>query len=114
MWVTQDDVEAIAAHLRIPLQEMMTRYVRRVGRRMSLREVTPTMDCIFLETAHDGQRQCRIYSFRPTQCRTWPFWPSNLGDPDDWALAGSRCVGINRGKQHDFKEIETRRNATRE
>jgi hypothetical protein len=114
VWVTQDDVEAIAAHLRIPLQEMMTKYVRRVGRRMSLREVTPTMDCIFLETAHNGQRQCRIYSFRPTQCRTWPFWPSNLGDPDDWALAGSRCVGINRGKQHNFEDIETRRNVTRE
>jgi len=114
VWVTQDDVEAIAAHLRIPLEEMMAKYVRRVGRRMSLREVARTMDCVFLETASDGQRKCGIYSFRPTQCRTWPFWQSNLGDQDNWALAGTRCVGINRGKLHNFEEIETRRNTTRE
>ena len=114
VWVTDDDVEAIAAHLRISVQEMMTRYVRRVGRRMSLRESPPSMDCIFLQTASDGQRACDIYGTRPTQCRTWPFWQSNLGDSDDWLLASDRCAGINRGKLHDIEEIETRRNATRE
>jgi len=114
VWVTQDEVEAIAEHLRITPGEMMDKYVRRVGRRMSLKEVTPTMDCIFLETDRDGQRACRIYRFRPTQCRTWPFWKSNLVDSGDWAMAGTRCVGINRGKLYNLEEIETRRNATRE
>ena len=114
MWVTRDDVEAIAAHLGISPQEMMDKYVRRVGKRMSLKEVTRTKDCVFLETAPDGQRKCGIYSFRPAQCRTWPFWRSNLGDQDDWALAGTRCIGINRGRLHNLEEIETHRNATRE
>ena len=114
VWVTQDDVEAIAAHLRITLQEMMDKHVRRVGRRMSLKEVTKTKDCVFLDTDCDGERACRIYTFRPTQCRTWPFWESNLGDTDDWAMAGVRCIGINRGKLHSLEEIETRHNATHE
>jgi len=114
VWVTQDDVEAIAAHLKISLEEMMARYVRRIGRRMSLREITQTKDCVFLETAGNGQRKCAIYSVRPTQCRTWPFWQSNLGNRNDWAMAGKRCIGINRGKLHNFEEIETRRNAARE
>jgi len=114
VWVTRDDVEAIAAHLRISVAEMMDKYVRRVGRRLSLKEVTKTKDCIFLETAEDGQRRCGIYRFRPTQCVTWPFWGSNIGDQDDWAMAGVRCIGINRGKLHDQEEIETRRDATRE
>lgn len=114
MWVTQDELEAIAAHLRISNQEMMEKYVRKVGRRMSLKEEPLTKDCLFLETDHDGKRKCRIYSFRPSQCRTWPFWESNLGDQDDWALAGARCIGINRGRLHNIEEIETRRDATRE
>ena len=110
----QDDIEAISAHLRISLQEMMDKYARKVGKRMSLREAKKTKDCVFLETAHDGQRRCSIYSYRPTQCLTWPFWQSNIGDQDDWLLAGVRCIGINRGKLHTLEEIETRRDATRE
>ena len=114
MWVTRDDVEAIAAHMRISPQEMMDKYVRKVGRRMSLREVKKTKDCVFLETTLDGQRQCSIYRHRPTQCLTWPFWQSNIHRQDDWLLAGTRCVGVNRGKLHTLEEIETRRDATRE
>jgi Fe-S-cluster containining protein len=114
VWVTQDDIEAIAAHLRISLQEMMDKYARKVGKRMSLREVKKTKDCVFLETAQNGERKCSIYSYRPTQCLTWPFWQSNIGDQDDWLLAGTRCIGLNRGKLHTLDEIETRRDATRE
>jgi hypothetical protein len=114
VWVTRDEVEAIAAHLRISVHEMMDKYVRKVGRRLSLIEVKKTKDCVFLETARDGQRRCAIYSYRPKQCLTWPFWRSNIGDQDDWAMAGVRCVGINRGKLHSLDEIETRRDATRE
>lgn len=114
VWITEDDIEAIAAHLRISIQELMDKYVRKVGKRFSLREVTKTKDCVFLETAQDGRRKCSIYRYRPTQCLTWPFWPSNIGAPDDWLMAQTRCVGINRGKRHNLDEIETRRNATRE
>ena len=114
MWVTQNDVESIAAHLRVSLQEIMDKYVRKVEKRMSLREVKKTKDCVFLETARGGQRKCSIYSYRPTQCLTWPFWQSNIGDSDDWLMASTRCAGINRGKLHSVEEIETRRDATRE
>ena len=114
VWISEDDIEAIAAHLRVPIAELMKKYVRKVGKRFSLREIPATKDCVFLETARDGQRKCSIYRYRPTQCLTWPFWPSNIGDSDDWAMAADRCAGINRGKLHTLDEIETRRDATRE
>ena len=114
VWITQDDAEAIAAHLKITVQEMMNRHVRKIGKRMSLIEDPQTKDCEFLQIASDGQRKCSIYSLRPTQCLTWPFWPSNIRRPDDWAEAGSRCCGINRGKLHGLDHIETRSDATRE
>jgi len=114
VWVTEDDVEAIAATLKITVQEMMSKHVRKVGSRMSLKEVPETKDCMFLEADSDGQRRCSIYSCRPIQCLTWPFWGSNLRHPDSWTLAATRCCGINRGKLHNVEQIETRRDATRE
>jgi len=74
VWVTLDDIATIANHLRIPLPEMQRRYVRRVGDRFSLTEHPGSNDCVFLRTDPDGQRRCRVYSVRPVQCRTWPFW----------------------------------------
>jgi len=114
VWITPQGVEDIAIHLRIPVQEMMDKYVRKVARRLSLREVPETKDCVFLEMLEDGRRHCTVYAQRPSQCRTWPFWKSNLRGEGDWALAGTRCAGINRGRVHRLEDIQARRNATRE
>ncbi len=93
---------------------MRETYIRRVSQRLSLREKKPSRDCVFLEVDEQGRRKCRIYSVRPTQCRTWPYWPQNLAGPESWAAAGERCPGINRGKIVSFNEIEARRRATDE
>jgi len=113
VWVTREEIAAIAAHLHLPKEQFRNRYARRVATRYSLIERKDNRDCIFLETGPDGQHRCRIYTVRPTQCRTWPFWAANLRTPDAWAEAGLRCPGINRGRLVPFDEIEARRLATR-
>ncbi|MFA6133224.1 MAG: YkgJ family cysteine cluster protein [Phycisphaerae bacterium] len=113
VWVTKADIAAIAEFLKIPEDLMRRDHVRRVGIRHSLRERADNNDCVFLETGPAG-RSCRIYPVRPVQCRTWPFWASNLSHPDAWAEAGQRCRGINRGQNHSADEIQARRDATRE
>ena len=30
---------------------------------------------------------------RPTQCRTWPFWPENLRNNRAWHSAAKTCPG---------------------
>jgi hypothetical protein len=114
VWVTEADIETIAGLLGLSVETMMKRYVRRVGRRFSLVEVPANNDCIFLTAAKDGKRGCRIYSARPRQCRTWPFWPSNITSPEAWSLTGMRCPGVNRGSLVDCREIQHRANTTRE
>ena len=37
--------------------------------------------CVFLEKETN---HCQIYEARPTQCRTYPFWPSIMKAPDAW------------------------------
>ena len=113
VWVTIGQIRAIAEFLHLEHDEMMRRHVRRVGNRYSLKEQPGSNDCIFLTDGPAG-RGCSVYDVRPTQCRTWPFWASNLASPTSWSYAAMRCPGINRGKLFGLDEIQSRRNATRE
>ena len=91
---------------------MRRRYLRRVGARHSLIERGDNKDCVFLISEEGGRKHCSIYPVRPHQCRTWPFWPGNLADPQSWVEAQLRCPGINRGPIHLCDEIEVKRRAT--
>jgi Fe-S-cluster containining protein len=113
VWVTQREMERIAEVLKMPVAEFRRTCTRRVGGRFTIVEDRTTKDCIFLGRDEQGNRRCRIYSVRPTQCRTWPFWPGNLTSPDAWAAALLRCPGINRGPLHSLEEIEEARRRTR-
>jgi hypothetical protein len=112
VWTTAKEIALIAEKLGISEAEMRRKYVRKVGGGFSLVERADNRDCIFLVPDGDGCRKCRIYDARPRQCRTWPFWPGNLASPNDWAHAGLRCPGINRGAVHPLDAIETKRRVT--
>ncbi len=112
VWLTKDQTSEIAQYLNISEDQMLSQYVRKIGRRFSLVERQDNKDCIFLTIGTNGRKQCRIYPVRPIQCRTWPFWPNNLRSSEAWALAGLRCDGINRGRLYSYDEIEAKRKAT--
>ena len=59
-----------------------------------------------IHTSNTAYRKCTIYPVRPSQCRMWPFWPSNLSNPDDWNKTAQKCPGINRGRLYSYEEIE--------
>ena len=105
VWVNKEEIEALAALLQLDIDEFERRYVRRVGIRKSLIEF-PNGDCIFL---HSESRTCQVYEARPRQCRTWPFWDSNLADPAAWQRTAQHCPGCNRGKLVTLEKIEEQR-----
>lgn len=107
VWVSDVEIPQIAAFLKITPEEFRRRYCRRVSGRTTIVEQPRTRDCAFL-APHGQSRGCGIYSVRPAQCRTWPFWQHNLQEPDDWARAGRRCRGVNRGKRFGVEDIEAR------
>lgn len=98
VWMTTPEVEAIAAFLGLSLNDFGRRYLRRVGGSLSLTE-KPNHDCIFWD---DG---CTVYSVRPTQCRTFPFWPENLATPGAWEAVAQQCPGVDQGKHYELVEI---------
>ena len=105
IWVTRPEIEIIAGFLKIPPGELRRKFLKRVGLRTTIIEQAGTNDCIFLR-AVNGQKRCMIYPVRPSQCRSWPFWLSNLTNPGAWNKAGRKCAGINRGRLYTFEEIE--------
>lgn len=120
VWFTPEEGQAIAASLGLSEGDFLERYSRRVGQRRSLREVPSEggHDCVFLARERaDGRPRavCSIYAVRPTQCRTWPFWPANLETHDAWDGAKRRtpCPGMDSGRLHTFVEITIARDRER-
>ena len=105
IWVTKPEIRFIAEHLGLEEDELRRRYLKRVGHRTTIIEEPHSKDCIFLET-EEGRKRCSIYPVRPNQCRTWPFWASNLQSPHAWNEAAQSCPGINRGKLFTMNEID--------
>ena len=105
IWVMRPEIDRIAKHLKMTPGQLRQKYLRRVGLRTSIIEHSTTKDCIFLNTVGD-KKQCAIYPVRPSQCRSWPFWPDNLSGPSAWNKASMRCSGINRGRHYSTEKIE--------
>lgn len=105
VWVTPDEIDAIADELGISAQECTARHTRSAGRSRSLRE-RRNGDCTFLERRPDGKTGCMIYRARPVQCRTWPFWKSNLESVETWMAAARDCPGMNQGEHHPLPIIQ--------
>ena len=83
----------MAAQVGSPVEEFEEQYVRHVGVRKSLIEYY-NGDCVFFD---NKSRKCGVYSARPRQCRTWPFWDSNIRTPEAWAETCQVCPGSGRG-----------------
>lgn len=90
VWVTETEMQAMADFLSLSLKDFMCRYIRRVGQRYSLVESRVTYDCVFLK-----DKKCQVYGARPTQCRTYPWWPHNLQSEESWQETARNCEGIN-------------------
>lgn len=112
IWVNDQEIKNIAEHLNLSTEEFAKRYLRQVKGRLSLLEHPANYDCVFLKG-----NKCQIYSVRPTQCRTFPWWPRNLKSEKAWKEAAQSCEGINPEaplvpfdvieQQRKIQEIET-------
>ena len=110
VWVNQDEIAALAALVDQPsIEEFEAQYVRKVGVRKSLKEWA-NGDCVFFDSA---SRRCTVYGARPRQCRSWPFWDSNLRTIQDWQRTCEHCPGSGQGKLHQLQDIEQQRTMIR-
>ena len=106
VFLSEKDVSALEAALKLGHDDFMKRYCRWVPdedgkRRLSLKEKF-NYDCIFWAK----EAGCRVYEARPLQCVAFPFWPSVLKDEDSWEMAARECPGMNQGSSHSPEAIK--------
>ena len=88
------DRKLAAQHLKIPEKQFRDQYCTKVEGAWALKEPeNKSPDCIFLVN-----KRCSIYEARPTQCRTWPFWPDVM-NAKAWTKAVVEfCPGVGKGE----------------
>jgi hypothetical protein len=98
VYLTLEDRQRLARTLGIPTRQFTRQYCARTDGQFHLRDDGP--DCRFLE-----DQRCAVYEGRPTQCRTWPFWPENM-NPRAWTAIAEFCPGVGQGKAVPREKIE--------
>jgi hypothetical protein len=103
VWVNAQELAAIAEHRGESAQEVTGLYTRVAERGRTLREKA-NGDCVF----YDREAGCTVYPVRPRQCRTWPFWESNVRSPEAWQHTCAVCPGSGHGELIPTEEITRR------
>ena len=94
VFVTQDEIDQIAAFLKIDKSEFEDSFVRHYSSGLMSLTERPNGDCVMLEA-----QGCSVYSVRPKQCRDYPFWPEIMKSRFSWLKEAQRCPGINVGNE---------------
>lgn len=106
IWANKKEIELIAEFLKTPVDEFRRKYTKNIMMRTTIIEQPGNKDCVFLQKVGD-QKKCMIYPVRPFQCRSWPFWSSNLVSRNTWQQVATSCPGVNCGKFYSFEQIES-------
>lgn len=104
VWVNDEEIAAIAEYLHEPVGAIRLLHTRPARGKVSLTEFA-NGDCVFFDPATRG---CKVYPVRPVQCRTWPFWSSNIANPEGWQQVQQGCPGAGCGPLYVLSEIQDR------
>jgi hypothetical protein len=91
VFLSQQDLERISAHLGMTPDDFEARYAFRTKRSLRLRK-PPDRQCMF-----HRENRCSIHPVKPVQCRVFPFWPEVIESDSTWSETAARCPGMNCG-----------------
>ena len=105
VYLTRKDRERMAKHFGLRPAEFTQKYCGMTDGIYHLKEEPKNPDCIFLKG-----KSCGVYEARPTQCRTWPFWPDIMNAKTWNKEVASFCPGVGKGRVFSREEIEAQLN----
>src|SRR5580704_18043583 len=91
VYLTEDDLKRAAAFTGMTARAFEKKYVYRTAHQMRVRKPRHKQ-CPFLL-----DHGCSIHPAKPTQCRTFPFWPELVSEPAAWQRTSRYCPGIGKG-----------------
>jgi Fe-S-cluster containining protein len=92
VYLNLKDRQRMAKFLKLSTAAFTKKYCDKRDGFFHLKERRDNPDCLFLKS-----KRCGVYEARPTQCRTWPFWPEVL-EPKAWKKdVVAFCPGVGKG-----------------
>jgi len=91
VYLTEEDLKRASKFTRLTVRAFEAKYVYRTRHQMRFRK-PPDKQCPFLEN-----HGCSIHPAKPTQCRTFPFWPEIVERRTTWNRTARYCPGIGKG-----------------
>lgn len=99
VWMTKEDRQRMAKVLGLTTTAFTKKHCEMQDGLYRLKDGANEA-CAFLKN-----KRCSVYEGRPTQCRTWPFWPEVM-DAKTWKKdVAAFCPGVGRGKVIPGEEI---------
>ena len=108
VWLNDEEIEALAIRAGVSEHVFLRDYTRLEGEKRTLVEKA-NHDCIF----YDSRVGCTVYEDRPRQCRSWPFWDSNLKSEAHWNQTVEICPGSGDGRLYSIEEITAKKRMIR-
>lgn len=74
IWINIQEIQALSSYLGLSVEGLKSKYLDKIGYKYSIKEVKLSKNnfaCCFFNLV---KKECSIYSARPNQCRTFPFW----------------------------------------
>ena len=93
VYLSKKDLINIAKYLNVSINLFKKKYCEYSDGYLHLKEMNINGNCQFLEN-----KKCSIYTARPMQCRTWPFWKENMNIKKWNEELINFCPGIGKGK----------------
>lgn len=101
VFLTLQDRKNMAKLLKVSTTVFTKKYCDKLNGVFHLKEDKKNPDCLFLK----GKR-CTVYAARPTQCKTWPFWPEVMNAKTWNKEVVGFCPGIGKGPKISGTQIE--------
>lgn len=90
IYVNSDEIKSISSFLYMDENEFMEKFLYKVGFKYSIKErkIGDNYECAFYSKE---KNQCSIYSVRPKQCITFPFWDYFKNNIEELK---QECIGV--------------------
>ena len=108
VYLSEQDLKRAAVFVGLTAAKFEARYVYRTKYLRRLRKPRGS-HCPFLEI-----QGCSIHPAKPTQCRTFPFWPELVESRREWRQTARYCPGIGQGTLFPAEDLLRPLNEMRE
>lgn len=100
VYLTKNDIINLSDYFKISVKNFKKKYCNNSEGYIFLKDKYKNK-CIFLKN-----KRCTVYKIRPTQCKTFPFWPENMNTKTWNKDIMNFCPGIGKGKKFSKDEIK--------